>query len=143
MQDSLPFPLESRTLEALGLEGISSVHVAVAGPPSGRPLCLWQGTSSPAPVMFEAFAPLVETYRVYCPDAPCQGEVAEGARRSALPMHVLPLYDVPLSLQAAEASVALSASVASAQWLWGALGLPLVAPLPLLDGPSGRDCSAR
>ena len=74
--------LYSRTLEALPFAcqeldvqtaSFGRVHVVVAGALQGPPLMLWHGAAAPAPYMLDACRPLVERYRVYVPDMPCQG----------------------------------------------------------------------
>ncbi|PRW44324.1 alpha beta hydrolase [Chlorella sorokiniana] len=49
------------------------VHVVVCGPPAGPPLLLRHGTTAPAPFMLCApsLGPLLDRFRVYCPDLPC------------------------------------------------------------------------
>lgn len=71
---SLPFPHEERTVTTASF---GSTHVTLCGPPSARPLLLWHGTAAPAPYMLAALQPLVERFRIYCPDIPCQGAPAQ------------------------------------------------------------------
>ena len=72
---ALPFPHEERFVET---PSFGRVHVVVAGPPAGPPLVLWHGTATPAPFALGAFAPLVDHFRVYAPDLPCQGGYPAG-----------------------------------------------------------------
>lgn len=70
---ALPFPHEERWVQT----AFGRVHVVVCGPPARRPLLLWHGATAPAPFMLCApsLHPLVDRFRVYCPDLPCHGEL--------------------------------------------------------------------
>lgn len=66
---SLPFPHEERWVDT----SFGRAHVVVCGAPDAPPLVLWHGTAAPAPFMLLAVQPLLQHYRVFCPDIPCQG----------------------------------------------------------------------
>lgn len=70
---ALPFAHEERWVQTASF---GRVHVVVCGPPAGLPLLLLAGATAPTPFMLCApsLRPLIERFRVYCPDLPCHGE---------------------------------------------------------------------
>ncbi|MEH6579078.1 MAG: alpha/beta hydrolase [Amphritea sp.] len=51
---------------------VGITHVSIAGDEKKPPLLLLPGLQTPAPFMLELAAPLVDDFRVYCPDLPGQ-----------------------------------------------------------------------
>ena len=84
---ALPFPHEERWVQT----AFGRVHVVVCGPPAARPLLMWHGATAPAPFMLCApsLRPLVERFRVYCPDLPCHGGFVRATVRE-VPRPALP-----------------------------------------------------
>lgn len=74
---ALKFPHEERQLDT---PSFGRAHVTVCGPLGAPPLLLWHGTASPAPFMLPTVPELVERFRVYCPDIPCQGKWSAGVK---------------------------------------------------------------
>lgn len=79
---ALPFPFEERWVQTASF---GRAHVVVCGPPAGHPLLLWHGSTAPAPYMLctPSLRPLVDRFRVYCPDLPCHGKLLLLVRNAA------------------------------------------------------------
>lgn len=67
---ALPFQHEQLVVQT---PSFGRVHVVVCGPADQPPLLLRCGAMAPAPFMLcaPALRPLIDRFRVYCPDLPC------------------------------------------------------------------------